>query len=331
MQHQEDTLKDLSTNDGILPAQSGGSKAVAIFMAVAATVIAALQPVVMRYGALNIDPLLFCTVSVSSAAICATTILAFKGELALLMRRDLILRLVILSLTGTFATSLLLIYGLREIDAVAGVILLESEPIYSLVLASLFLGERPSIKQLIATAVILLGIGSVSEAGPAFKPLYAAGLVFLTPFFWQISHVVSLGLMPPLRPITVTGARYIFAALTLIVVLIVTGRAAPSAILDSRVLLLGFVTGGLVYFLGSLTWYGAINRLSLSWTTAFVIPGVPIMSFIFAIMFLGERPTSRELIGIVIAIVGVVGLVRGADSSRLSPAEIAEAVHEPMA
>lgn len=331
MQPQESTAKELNLKGGGSVPAAEGPQATAILMAIAATVIAALQPVVMRYGALNIDPLLFCTVAVAAAAICAAAILAYTGEITLLMRRDLIPRLIVLSLTGTLATSLLLIYGLRKIDAVAGVILLESEPIYSLVLASLFLGERPSIKQLLATAVILIGIGSVSGAGRAFSPLYAAGLVFLTPLFWQISHVVSLRLMPPLRPLTVTGARYIFAALTLIVVLLITGHGQAGAILDSRVLILGSITGGLVYFLGSLTWYAAINRLSLSWTTAFVIPGVPIMSFVFAILFLGEHPTMRELIGIAIAIVGVVALVRGADSSRISSVEIAEAVHEPMA
>ena len=48
-------------------------------------------------------------------------------------------------MAGTVATSLTLIYGLAKIDAVAGVILLESEPVYSLLMATAFLGERPSI------------------------------------------------------------------------------------------------------------------------------------------------------------------------------------------
>ena len=91
------------------------------------------------------------------------------------------------------------------------------------------------------------------------------------------------------------------------------------------------VTGFFIYFLSGLTWYGAINRLSLAWTTALVIPGIPILSILFAVMFLGERATTREVIGILISVSGVLALVLGADPHRKQPAsEAAEAIHEPL-
>src|SRR5439155_25464998 len=117
------------------------------------------------------------------------------------------------------------------------------------------------------------------------------------PLFWQISHVISLRLMPPLRPLTVTGARYVFAAITLMVTTLICDRAALRGLTDGNVLVAGCATGAFIYFLGSLSWYGVINRLSLSWTTALVIPGVPILSFGFAMIFLGERPAVREIFG----------------------------------
>ena len=166
MQHPQAKPDAGITNGDRAVKAAGGTRGGAIAMAIAATIIAALQPVVMRYGALNIDPLWFCTIAVTAAGICAALLLGYTGELKLLIRREYLARLILLSITGTFATSLLLIYGLRRIDAVAGVILLESEPIYSLVLATLFLGERPSLKQLVATAVILIGIGRCSALDP---------------------------------------------------------------------------------------------------------------------------------------------------------------------
>ena len=91
------------------------------------------------------------------------------------------------------------------------------------------------------------------------------------------------------------------------------------------------VTGFFIYFLSGLTWYGAINRLSLAWTTALVIPGIPILSILFAVMFLGERATTREVVGILISVSGVLALVLGADPHRKQPAsEAAEAIHEPL-
>ena len=306
-------------------------RGVGIAMALATTIVAALQPVVLRYGALQTDPLIFATIAVGAAAAVAACVLGYTGEIRVLRRREYALRMFVVSISGTLATALLLIYGLRRIDAIAGVLLLESEPIYSLVLATLFLRERPSGRQILATATILGGIGSVFDAGRAFSPLYAAALVIVTPLFWQISHALALRLMPPLRPLCVAGARYIYSALVLFVIVSVVHRGAMTQLVELQVLLAGCFTGAVVYFLGSLTWYGAISRLSLAWTTALVIPGVPILSMAFAIIFLGEHPGYREVAGVLIAIVGVALLVTGVDASRTSPMDAAEATHQPLA
>jgi drug/metabolite transporter, DME family len=295
------------------------------------TVISATQPVITRYGALNVVPLVFCAGSVTIAAFCVVAMLAHSGELSTLADRSHLPRLFALSMAGTVATSLTLIYGLAKIDAVAAVILLESEPIYSLLLARVFLGERPSGRQLAATVAILAGIGSVLGTGRAYTPFYAAALVFVTPLFWQTSHVLSLHAMPPLSPRCITGARYSYAAIVLVAIALVVDHRALSALAQPHVLGLVAATGIFVYFLGSLTWYGAISRLSLGWTTAFVIPGMPILSFLFAMVFLGERPSAREVAGIAVAIIGVAALVLGADPNRKNHAEeAAEALHQPI-
>jgi drug/metabolite transporter (DMT)-like permease len=316
-------------------AHAGASRrvvAIGFANAIGATIIAAMQPVAMRYGATHIDPLLFCAASVIVAAGCVAATMARRGELAEITRREYMPRLFAMSMAGTVATTLALITGLEKISAVAAVILLESEPIYSLLLATAFLRERPSTRQIVATAIILAGIGSVFGAHGAFRPLYAAALIFITPLFWQASHVISLGVMPPLTPRCVTGARYIYAAFVLAAMLAISDRGSVGQLADGRTLAMIGFTGAVIYFLGSLTWYGAISRLSLAWTTAFVIPGVPILSLIFAIIFLGERPNAREAIGIAIAVIGVIALVVGADARRgvSEEAERAEAVHPPL-
>jgi drug/metabolite transporter (DMT)-like permease len=299
--------------------------------AVATTVIAAIQPVITRYGAKNIDPLLFCAGAMTIAAAILAIAMWRRGEIGVLISRQWTPRLVALSMTGSVATSLALVFGLREINAVAGVILLQSEPLYSLLLATAFLGERPSLRQVIATVIILAGIGSVFGAGRAFSPVSAAALLFVTPLFWQTSHVISLAVMPPLSETCVTGARTIFAAVALSVMFVVVDASAATALADPHTLAVIFVTGGIIYVFGSLTWYGAINRLSLAWTTALTIPGVPMLSFLFAILFLGEHPSAREIWGMMIAVVGVFLLVFGSGAERkLEDTELAEAVHPPL-
>jgi O-acetylserine/cysteine efflux transporter len=301
-------------------------------MAVANTLIGATQPVLTRYAAVRLDPILFCAAVTTIAAMCALPILYQQGELPKLFEPRYAWWLVAMSMTGTVMTSLTMIYGMQHIDAIATVILLQTEPVYSLILSTVVIGERPSSRQLLATATILIGIGSVFFAGNAFSPMFAAVMLFVTPLFWQTSHVLGLRVMPPLTPISVAGARFIFAACVFIPMLFLRPSASFAELRDPHLLMVILATGFFVYFLSALTWYGAISRLSLSWTTALVVPGVPLISMLFAMMFLGEHPTSREVTGVLIAIGGVLALVLGADPHRKVGGiiEAAEAVHQPL-
>ena len=295
------------------------------------TIIGAAQPVITRWGAVNLDPLLFSTGAVVFATICTVPLLYFSGELKLIVDPRYRARLFVMSMTGTVMTSLTLTYGLTRLGAVAAVLLLQTEPVYSLVLSTIFVGERPSARQLLATVLVLVGIGSVFGAGDSFSPAWAVALVFVTPLFWQASHVMGLKLMPPLTPISITGGRFLYASIVLTAMLLIARRNSLAQLADPTALGVVLVTGFFIYFLSALTWYGAINRLSLAWTTALVVPGIPILSILFAVIFLGERATTREVIGILISVSGVVALVLGADPHRKHPAfEAAEAIHEPL-
>jgi drug/metabolite transporter (DMT)-like permease len=304
-------------------------------MAVLCTVTAATQPALMRFGATRLNPLLFAAGCSVVATLCVLPVVYARGELSRLVDRRYRMRLLTLSIIGTVVTTLTLVFGLRRIDAVAGTLLLQSEPVYSLLLATLFAGERPTLRQLAATAIIVTGIVSAIDAGRgAFSPAWAAMLVAGTPLFWQTSHVLSLPVMPPLSPLCMTGARYGYAAVVLTLALAAVDPHAIRQLSDPVVLEAIVGTGVICYFLASLAWYAAISRLSLAWTTALVIPGIPLLSILCAILFLGEHATRRDLIGIVISILGVLLLVLGADGVRRAPAapaaEAAEAIHQPL-
>src|SRR5437870_4082780 len=86
-----------STGDNAGPARAHHTFAIGFGCAVATTVIAALQPVITRYSALRIDPLLFCAGAVTMAALVVAMMLAVGGELATLFHRDYRVRLFALS------------------------------------------------------------------------------------------------------------------------------------------------------------------------------------------------------------------------------------------
>ncbi|MGH7949652.1 MAG: EamA family transporter, partial [Candidatus Binataceae bacterium] len=144
-------------------------------------------------------------------------------------------------------------------------------------------------------------------------------------------HVLGLRVMPPLAPIAITGARFIVAATTLIVIFAILRPAPLADLIEPRATAVVLASGVFIYFLSAFTWYGAISRLSLAWTTAVVVPGMPLLSVALAAMFLGEQATRREVIGILIAISGILALVLGSEGRRkLPPKESIEAVHQPL-
>jgi len=304
---------------------------IGVALAITNTIIGAGQPALTRWGAVNLDPLLFCTGAVFVASICSVFFMYRRGDLGLLFDRRFRLRLAAMSAVGTVTTSLLLTFGMTRINAIAATILMQSEPVYSLMLAVVIVGERPSLRQLFATATILVGIASVFTTAGAFSPAWAAAMVLVTPLCWQASHVLGLSMMPPLSPLTVTAGRMIYAAIGLGALLLLTRPATLAELSHPSAIGVIVVTGFFVYFLSALTWYGAISRLSLAWTTALVVPAIPLLSIVFAMIFLDERATLREIAGVVIAIAGVLFLVLGADAHRRHPdAEAAEAIHQPL-
>ncbi|MGZ6252382.1 MAG: DMT family transporter, partial [Candidatus Binataceae bacterium] len=185
-------------------------------MAALCTVAAATQPALIRFGATRANPMLFAAGCAVVATLCVLPVVYARGELPMLVDRRYRMRLLTLSIIGTVVTTLTLIFGLRRIDAVAGTLLLQSEPVYSLLLATLFVGERPTSRQLIATAIIVVGIASaVGASSSSYSPAWAAILVAATPLLWQTSHVLSLPVMPPLSPLCMTAARYGYASIVL--------------------------------------------------------------------------------------------------------------------
>src|SRR5260370_15701265 len=125
------------------------------------------------------------------ATLCVLPVVYMRGELGSLIDRRYRMRLLMLSIVGTVVTTLTLVFGLRRIDAVAGTLLLQIEPVYSLLLATLFAGEPPTLRQLSATVIILTGIVSALGGGRgASSPAATAVLVAVTPLFLQTSHIL---------------------------------------------------------------------------------------------------------------------------------------------
>src|SRR6266436_9390545 len=65
------------------------------------TIIGAGQPVITRWGAVHLDPLLFCTGAVVFAALCTIPLLQYSGELRLIVDPRYRCPLLCVAMAGT--------------------------------------------------------------------------------------------------------------------------------------------------------------------------------------------------------------------------------------
>src|SRR5262249_22518066 len=115
--------------------QSGpGSLAAGLPMAGVSTANGALLPIITRHRGPHVDPLLFCAGSSLIACACAMPIMRGGDGLGVLVEGRFRWLLAAISMVGSFLPSLAMVYGLRRVNAVSGVLLLQIEPVYSLVI-----------------------------------------------------------------------------------------------------------------------------------------------------------------------------------------------------
>jgi drug/metabolite transporter (DMT)-like permease len=217
--------------------------------------------------------------------------------------RRFALRLAAIALFGTVATTLLLLYGARLTDGVSTALLLQAEPVYSLVLAAWVLKEPTPARQVFGTGLVLLGILFVLYDG-SFSVGLGGWLILLAPFGWQMSHVLALRVMPPLSPYALTAGRYVYGTIGLFVAQLVFGR---SSVLDAGGSTLGMAVfhGAVLFFCGTLFWYETIKRIDLARATVLVTPCEPLISVILVWGLLGALPSLWQLAGLVTLLAGI--------------------------
>jgi drug/metabolite transporter (DMT)-like permease len=200
--------------------------------------------------------------------------------------------------------------GTRRTSAIEAVLCLQTEPIYSLIVAWLFLGHRLTVRRVGAALVLATGIVLAVGVGGLSDPL-GVTLLLLTPLSWQICHLLTLKGMPNVEPVLLTGARYVYGgALVALVAWAIGGPDwIPAANLVVEQLPLLALQGIGLSYLGTMLWYLAIARLDLARATAIVVPSIPLLSLVASFFVVGEVPTLRQAVGMLLTAGGVLAFV----------------------
>ena len=270
----------------------------------------AFVPGVAKLTTGRAGPLFVATVTTLFAGLAAAVMLGRRGELSRLLERETAPLLILLGALGTTLPFVLFFIGTQRTSAIEAVLCLQTEPVYSLIVAWLFLGHRLTVRRVGAALVLAAGIVLAVGVGGLSDPLGVA-LLLVTPLSWQICHLLTLRGLPSVEPYLLTGARYVYGGALLALAAWVFGgpnwMPAGDAFVEQLPVLA--LQGVVLSYVGTMLWYQTIARLDLARATAIVVPSVPLLSLGASFLVVGEVPTLHQAAGMLLTAGGVLAFV----------------------
>src|SRR5436853_5854561 len=186
------------------------------------------------------------------------------------------------------------------------------QPVFTIPLAAVALGERPSLHQVAGVSLAVAGIGAIAAGRAHGVPLQAVALGIASAASWGCGNVVTRAAGTK-RPFSLLVWSSVVAPLPLLgLSLIFEGSArwqgAASSINASGIAALGYVVIVSTFF-GYGVWYRLMSRHPASTVAPFTLL-VPVIGITTAWLVRNERPTWGELAGSFVVLVGL-GLALG--------------------
>lgn len=213
------------------------------------------------------------------------------------------------------------LFSAIKLGAPAGLasILLQAQAFFTSILAALFFKERLASHNVLGMAFAALGLGLIAfggNGGPGnAAPMapYLVGMVLLAALGWAAANLVA-------RSMPATGGLGLMAWSSLFSPLPLLGLSlafeGPSRIAHSLVSMTPLSIGALAYLviLSTLVGYGLWNHLIRTHGAVSVAPFsllVPVFSLASTSLVLGEKLSSRDILGTTLVLLGLLIHVLG--------------------
>ena len=284
-----------------VPPSSGAGTAAGL----AAVGIWGMAPVATRALVLQLAPLPLLVIRMGLAAV---VLLPWCGPVLRRPGRRYAPRLIIAGLLGMVGYNLPVTIGLQWVPASTAGLVLASEPVWLLLLAAVFLGERVSRRCWAGAAVALAGVGvlagpSALSAHRGAGELAGVGLIALGTLLFAAYTLMlrplsrAIGPVPATAASTVAGSLF-YAAFAGTVTSGQLSRLPAAAWAELAFLALGSIV------VGMLAWNLAVARLP-SQRAGLLLYLEPLVSVAGAVALLGERLSAGLAIGGLLILGGI--------------------------
>lgn len=213
---------------------------------------------------------------------------------------------LLLGLLGVVSFNLLFFHAMRETSADNGALIMATNPLLTTLLAALLLGERATVRQLVALPVALAGVAVViSHGNPGrladFQVDQGDLLMLYANLAWAAFNVATRRFMPPGAPLGNTALMMTVGALALTGIALAEGEPFALPGLHAGLALSVMVVGGTV--LAYLFWGIGIRQVGAG-RAALFLNLVPVFAMVVS-GAAGTPPSPAQLAGGLIVLAGV--------------------------
>lgn len=212
--------------------------------------------------------------------------------------------ILLLGFLGITVYHVALAYGEVSVTAGAASLLIASDPVFTALLATAFLGERLNVWGWLGIAVSFLGVALVALGeGQGVRFDRGAFLILLAAFSTGLYFVFQKPYLRKYSALQFTAYTIWAGSFFMLIFLPGLAQAMRAAPLDATlaVVYLGVFPAALGY----VTWTYALSRAPASIVASFLYLS-PVLAILIAWVWLGEMPRALSLTGGFLSLLGVV-------------------------
>ena len=230
---------------------------------------------------------------------------------SLFLQPDDRLTIFLIGALGNFVAIGAQVFGTKYAGASVASLINSINPVFIILFAAVILGEKLSVRKLLATAATLTGVVIVLGRAPAIDRVWGIAFSVVSVILWSMSSIFIRQISGKYDPMVITMYAIVVAAVCSIPAAALELAAMPDVHLFSAKNLLCFVYLGVVCTaLPNLMWNKSLSLIEAGACSLFY-PVQPLVSASLGIVFLGEKPGVGFVIGGALIVAGIVYAVMG--------------------
>lgn len=262
-----------------------------------------MYPILTHKIVLGLDPLFLVSASMLIASVPFIIQLILKKENKQLFSQKMLKTLIPVALF-TAAGQAFLFVGTKLTSGVNTGLLLQVEPVYSLILGIIFLGEIIGGGQIGATLIMVIGAMTIVYKKGGININFGDLLILLSPLMFQISHAVAKKLLNKGTKISlILAGRHFYGGIMLIIFTFITNKSVINLFNFDNFKTASYL--GLYLSFLAFLWYSSIKKIPVSVASSF-LPLTALVSLLGSVFFLKETISIQQYIGFFLIVGGII-------------------------